>query len=95
MSPALIFLFLYGVHLSASALALFSGRLPCWGEGWDAEGSTLHFSSFRSLGAKELKDLAVSLLISDWPGLDHVITPEPITVAGEVTHRLAGTRAGS
>lgn len=46
-----------------------------------------------SLGAKELEDLALSLPISDWPGLGHVITLEPITVAGEVTHRLAWTRA--
>ena len=45
----------------------------------------------------------MSLVVSDWPGLSHVITQDPIAVAGAVTYRLTpamvgarvdGTRAG-
>ena len=85
------------VYLSAFALALFLRRLPCWSEGKEeVERSTLHFLSFRTLVAKELKDLELSLPNSDWLGLSHVmITLEPVTVAGELIHRLAWTRVTS
>ena len=56
-------------------------------------GSALHLSSFKSLVAKEHKDLELSLPIVDWPGLSHVIALEPITVVGEGMHRLAWTRS--
>lgn len=56
-------------------------------------GSALHSSSFKSLVAKEHKDLELSLPIVDWPGLSHVIALEPIAVVGEGMHRLAWTRS--
>lgn len=75
-----------------SALALFSGSLHCGGKGKAAEVSTLLSSSFRSLEAKEFKDLELSLSTSEWPDLCQVTILELITVVREMMHRLEWAR---
>ena len=84
---------LYGV--THSALALCPGRSPVVVKRGMQRCQHPTPSTFRSLGARELKDLESSLVISDWPGLGHVITRDPIAVAETVRHRLTCVRVGA